>query len=495
VKSLSDSIRQPQSAARVGKASLYLIFAVTAVIAIGASFRSNLDVAFSFLCFFVVSLFCIRLSGNDIVSPPAMLFIVGVVCFTLPFAYLINGGSYTKHFSGSSYSKAYAVFVFGFLSFLIAYQANIMRLVSPTLIVGRKISHPKPNYVVNTAVTSSALIVFYAIRIKYSIGLPGKLPGHVFAGIIYYLSTTFVVMYCVHNFITSLFTPSTAREKTIAVIPIFLYAIYQASLGWRGGTIVAFFLIPVLIWYRHVFHDLKFRIHHLGLFVLIVLFVYAVISLGAMRRGTSMTESAFSVSPSEIILEYRVSFLRIWQRFWGISFLETVTSFIDKNILTNNWLILDLMQDNMSANMYHNKVIIGDSLQKIHGNAATCTGSFLIMAGLVGVFMGNFIIGNVMRYLYDCLMNSKTDRVYSLLLYSSSILFFFSTIIAGFSLGTLKELFIIVTYVLMVRFAKAFLNRCRLVGSRIGGSGRGRIRVFCDTSGCGTRSVGLVAEK
>lgn len=469
MKSLSERIRQPHSAVGVGKALLYLVFVVTAIIALCTSFRSNLGVTLGFLFFFVISLFLIRLSRNDIVSPPAMLFFVGIVCFTLPLVYLINNDSSLLYFFQRSYSKAYAIFVFGCLSFLLGYQANIGRMLSSALIVGKKYPCAKANYLVNTVIISYAFIFFYGIRIKYSIGLPGMRPEHVFSGVIYYLSTTFLLMYCLQNYITSLLTPSTARQKIIAILPLFFFAIYQASLGWRGGTIVVFFLVPVLIWYRHVFYNLKFSIRHFVWFVLIVLFVYVFISFGAMRRGTSVTERTFSVSFSEILLEHRVGLLRIWQRFWGISFLETVSSFIDKNVLTNNWLVLDLMQENMSANMYHNKIIIGDSFGKIHGNAATCTGSFLIMAGLVGVFVGNFIMGNVMRYLYGCLMSSKTDRLCSLLLYSTSLLFFFSTTIAGFSLGTLKEFFVIIAYILTVRFVRAFADKHRIVGNQIRG--------------------------
>ena len=81
---------QTNHAKKTGRILFYLIFFITSALALVGSIGTSPYVGLLFLVFSIISFYYIKLSRDDIMSPPAIVFFLGVICFTVPFIFLIN---------------------------------------------------------------------------------------------------------------------------------------------------------------------------------------------------------------------------------------------------------------------------------------------------------------------------------------------------------------------------------------------------------------------
>ncbi|MDB4248795.1 hypothetical protein N9854_04110 [Amylibacter sp.] len=351
-----------------------------------------------------------------------------VVTILLPSLYFSFNGIYL-----SNPAVTLTIVTVGFLSFSIGYSFS-RRLRSRSFdssgVLSSRLSVTR-----QAAVTSFIALVLFSIfapfRFKYNIGVPDFPPSLPYAGFIFYLTT-----YGVQALIIAAFILSKKKYGNFFVLlcGVFVYAIYEASLGWRIGMLQGIIILMICSSHINLGKNLGSRVSNLNSIInklarllFIILMIFSITSIVTqLQADVRDPGSGFAVT-------------KIFQRFWGANYLDqTVTYFIDRDygIFTNGSHFVALIDSGMSGAEFNNKVIHGNALGQHHGNSKTGFGSIYIYSGLIGVSIIFLVTGRYFRFVYDLSLHKP-----SLFVTTAAILHFallFRIVNEQYDLGTLK---------------------------------------------------------
>ena len=359
-----------------------------------------------------LAILVIRKSRFKIVRPDVYLSLMAFISFILPQLYITDSVHWQTSFT----------FFIGFIAFNIPFLFktrtsqkykrifNIDYTIKPRLKIFSKFYLP-----------IVLLILYFStfFRIKYSVGLPGYKPNIQYAGIYYYFLTTGIFVLISSYF---LFVQKSGKGKILFIIMLFLYAIYQSILGWRQGVFDIIILLTILTFSLQIKLKNSFKI-----FTSLILFasIFITVYLRNMSRGSNK------------------SLIDIWDRLFGVKYLDSVVGYFVKNtnhdIWFNNFFFTKLNQMNISTADFHNHVILGGSVDFINGSARTGFGTIYMLFGLSGVFVVFLLLGIYYKKLYYYYTELKFNAFISIF-YGFNFIILQRIIVEQFDIGVIIHL-------------------------------------------------------
>lgn len=366
----------------------------------------------------------------QIISPIYIFSVLTIVSFAAPTIYLTATNEVP-----AGIETALIVFLAGFLAFCAGYIFGPRRWFKALTNYSRsqKLILPKMRTRLLVIAFPVLLVVWFNIRISYGIGIPGLSPSIPLSGLLFYCSTTvmtaFLAAYGFH-------AVGTKAGILIFILMLCLYAIYQSLLGWRSGVneVLLIFLAVAILYGRHSPGVMR-KLLIIGLLVIITL-ALIVVEIQNYVRGSEK------------------GLFEIWVRLWGINYLTTVADYFDKlgnNPLTNNFFGAKLVEWGYSSAEYHNKVIIGDSWGKQHGNARTGFGSIFMYGGIFLVSVSYFFFGFLYKVLFALTQKRAGENLIGILLYVLSLGVLQRIIIEQFDFGVIMNMMAIFLAVIIVK--------------------------------------------
>jgi len=441
-----------------------------------------LSVPFLYAVYILVTLYVLRFAKTDIFSPLVFFIFFSFLGFGLKLPLLnlfpdmafFTNPFYSPRFSynASALGLAFAVFLIGYIAFIVGFQV-VKRGIKVE--ISERSSHP-----LGFVILSLALIVasFY-FRSRYLVGVPGfnvALVEH--AGYVYYPLLYGALIATGLTFYSALIRNS-KFYTLIGLILFGIWALSQALLGWKGGTVHAALILLVIYYYvsRYRLRSLKAGIRRSIIAVISLLVVAAVMLypfISYYRHAVVMPSGRVSVSALGGFTkitgpDISQSLGRILQRASGLDDLIPIVGYfyqgMSVNLASPPYFFSNLFGMGISPEQFYTWYILGVNPNIITTNAPTGWGALYIYGGIIGVVIGMVLIGMLSKLLYlTFLSNIRRDGRWIVFYTIFMVNIFLAVVFEGTMLSYFKKNFIalLVIYSFFIFVVNATHPRLRI---------------------------------
>jgi len=379
----------------------------------------SLSIPFLYMIYVFITLYTFRFAKNDIFSPLSFFIFFSFFGFSLKLLFLsislyepffAKGYHYNFQYNGSTISLAFAVFLIGYVSFIIGFNAVKKGL---KLKIYERLAHP----FMLTMLSVILIIASFYFRSRYLVGIPGynvALIEH--AGYLYYPLLYGAIIVTDLAYYTALVRNS--RFYTIAGLLLFvLSALLEALLGWKGGSAIAILLILLIYYYvnqykQHVRRVIsKYIITILLILIFLFVLLYPVVTnyrYAVIISGDKADLSNFSILLREYkdvqSFDFSKTLLGVFGRFSGLDNLVGIVSYnqqgISGHLASPPSFFLNLFGMGIQPEQFYTWYILGVDPNIITTSAPTGWGALYIYGGIIGVMIGMLLIGMLSKLLY-----------------------------------------------------------------------------------------------
>lgn len=383
----------------------------------------------------IIILTCLKKGGYKITNPLFIGVIFFYITFNLPILYsaAINQIDATGVIS----------FFFNTDELLFSRSIWLINITMMAFVIGtynfksNNLLKKKAGFKIKTVSTLEILLIVIwflisgVIRVKYKLGAAGQEAEIAYVGVLQHLFYTGNVVLFSLYFLFGLHRKNKSKLFLILISGLILI-VTQLILGWRG-TAYSFFILCAFI---YLIFDSPNKIKISKAFVIIVIALLPIATfVGNSFRSQTLTSSHSDYASSPLDFVEKVFF-----RQQGLTRLLVVLQNSNEDFLTNNFLITELYEKDISATRYIDKYFFGipDGVKNSFGGSGP--GCTYLMGGAVLSFFTFLVIGFVISYFYKQIF--KSGKAVYIIIYANAIVMLRAVLAENFGLYFVKALFV-----------------------------------------------------
>jgi len=278
-------------------------------------------------------------------------------------------------------------------------------------------------------------IISGLIRYRFKLGAAGQEAEVAYVGILQHLFYTGNVILFSYYFLLSLDKKNKSKFFFVILLGVILITT-QIFLGWRGTAYSLGILCTVLY---IIFNNPNKLIISKGFIIIAIMALPVATILGNQFRSKSLTDTYvdYASGPKEFVE-------KVFFRQQGLTRLLVVIENNQNNFLTNNFFISELHEKNISATRYIDQYFFGVPIGVKNSFGGSGPGCTFLMGGALFTFFIFFIIGVVLKAVYNKLLFSS--KMIYIIIYSNCIILFRAILAENFGLYFMKIFFVTVLF-------------------------------------------------
>jgi oligosaccharide repeat unit polymerase len=423
--------------------------------AIGSTFflfykNADFDFIITYLFYLLFAGFLMWVSRHDLLSPLGLIVLNGFIAFglNLPLFYGENRNIVTSDYTSMTItdgmlSKVLIVFLITTTGFVLGYYSLLHKYYPIKKLILIKSTSRKVTPL-SFLIIFVILVAACIIRKTFHLGEAGAQPTIPYAGYLQYILYDGVLLLAIW------YTAQALRQGklyiVLGLILLLSMAISQALLSWRGGVIQIIYVTAGLFWYQVNRHQKKPPVS-LAWLVILLLSANFVIELGNQVR------TADEVGGQQHFAKSMGNFIEsVIYRGQGTTRLAGVVDYFGDLTIFNHFFIVDLISQQESATHYIDRKLYAVGPKQSHSVGASGPGGPYMGMGMVGVFLGYFLLGAFYRSAYKNIFVDRDNNILAIVLYSYLVFSLTGVLSENFGMGFIKNLIALFFEIYLLRF-------------------------------------------
>lgn len=392
------------------------------------------------------------ISRRDILAPPALFTLTGLVAFGLSIPLIYQGARYIETSDYTSFEvtddslfKVIVIVIVAQSAFCLGSLLNPLRFI-PLKRALSTTATTRPVSIVTYVLLVGLIAMAGAIRLKLHLGEAGVQPTLRFAGYLQYTLFDGTLLVCVW------FVAQGLRQGRLYVVLgmslMVMMAGVQALLGWRGGIAEVAWILIGQFWYQPPATQER-RPFSFAWLIVLPLVAGSIVQFGnAVRADRLGGERQFATSIGGLIQKSAY-------RSQGTTRLAVVADKFGPLTLFNNFLIKDIYAEGLTTTTYVDRKFYAVAVRQSHSVGTSGPGGPYVGLGLFGVAIAYLSLGAFYKLVYDCVVATKerTGNILATIVYSYLIFVLLSLLAENFDIAFFKNMVAVAAFIFLLKLA------------------------------------------